>query len=180
MPETTAKLTNRIKVLFSIVEVFFDKKPTFRKSRFLIFWQGPVFWPNPATAAASQCASNRIKPIVQVWARCIASNRIKPHPVHTILLVLFLRSMYEYLGGRLMALIGSAHIQYLDTFQARPAPRPCPASSRCAVSGYSHHPQRGVCKACVEYDRTKYNMQHISSTYLLHTLRKSIRILSGY
>ena len=69
----------------------------------------PCFGLTLTTAAASQCASNRIKPIVQVWARCIASNRIKLHPVHTILLVLFLRSMYEYLGGRLMALIGSAH-----------------------------------------------------------------------
>ena len=66
--------------------------------------------------------------------------------------------------------------KYPDTFQdsrARPAPRRAPVAQ---------YPDTLIIhrEACVEYDRTQYNMQHISSTYLLHTLRKSIRILSEY
>jgi hypothetical protein len=46
-----------------------------------------------------------------------------------------------------------------------------------SISGYSHHPQRGVCAICWN---PQHSCVHICSTYLLHTLRKSIRILSRY
>jgi hypothetical protein len=61
-------------------------------------------------------------------------------------------------------------------FSGLPRPPSAPASSRCAVSRYSHHPQRGVCGICWNPQRSC----SISSTSLLHTLRNSIRILSGY